>query len=102
MVSRAIYILKIATAVGTDLWSPADLRKLPNKALRELAEILQVVEANATWPSHLLYCIIVLIGKHQRGGQTNCADAHVISDLDAENPIYKNGKELMLDHGMQQ
>eukprot|EP00973_Karenia_brevis_P027335 3768770-Karenia_brevis.AAC.1 len=61
MVSRAMYILKIATAVGIDLWSPADLRKLPTKARRELAEIFQIVEANVTWPAHLLYNIIVLM-----------------------------------------
>eukprot|EP00973_Karenia_brevis_P039610 5470715-Karenia_brevis.AAC.1 len=62
MVARRIHILKTATAVGIDLWSPADLRRLPSKALRELANILQKVEADATWPSHMLYNIIVLMG----------------------------------------
>eukprot|EP00973_Karenia_brevis_P000487 69168-Karenia_brevis.AAC.1 len=41
MVARAIYILKPATAVGMDLWSPVNLRRPPSKAFRELAEILQ-------------------------------------------------------------
>eukprot|EP00973_Karenia_brevis_P078669 10919610-Karenia_brevis.AAC.1 len=44
MVARAIYIFKTATAVGIDLWSPADLRRLPCKALRDLANILQKIE----------------------------------------------------------
>eukprot|EP00973_Karenia_brevis_P040255 5560678-Karenia_brevis.AAC.1 len=65
IVARAIQILKTTTAV--DLWSPADLRRLPSKALRGLADILHVVEANATWPSHLLSNIIVLMGKPQGG-----------------------------------
>eukprot|EP00973_Karenia_brevis_P024272 3350932-Karenia_brevis.AAC.1 len=58
MVSAAICVLKIATAVGIDVWSPADLRKLPNRALRQLADILRKVEEEATWPSYLLYNII--------------------------------------------
>eukprot|EP00973_Karenia_brevis_P080562 11177445-Karenia_brevis.AAC.1 len=61
MVGVAIHVLKTATAVGIDLWPPADLRKLPNKAFKELAEILRRVEETATWPSYLLYNIIVLM-----------------------------------------
>eukprot|EP00973_Karenia_brevis_P035841 4946717-Karenia_brevis.AAC.1 len=61
MVGAAIRVLKTATAVGIDLWSPADLRKLPNRALQELAEVLRRVEETATWPSYLLYNITVLI-----------------------------------------
>eukprot|EP00973_Karenia_brevis_P015145 2069629-Karenia_brevis.AAC.1 len=34
----AIHTLQNATAVGIDLWSPADLRKLPNKALQAAGE----------------------------------------------------------------
>eukprot|EP00973_Karenia_brevis_P071881 9988562-Karenia_brevis.AAC.1 len=45
MCTDSIHILKVATAVGIDLWPPADLRKLPSKALRQLACILQQVEA---------------------------------------------------------
>eukprot|EP00973_Karenia_brevis_P058699 8175470-Karenia_brevis.AAC.1 len=41
MVSDAIHMSQIATSVGIDLRSPADLRKLPNGALRQLANILQ-------------------------------------------------------------
>eukprot|EP00973_Karenia_brevis_P068373 9509997-Karenia_brevis.AAC.1 len=48
MVQDATYVLKVATAVGIDLRSPADLRKLLRKALRQLAEILQQVEKHAT------------------------------------------------------
>eukprot|EP00973_Karenia_brevis_P003181 439876-Karenia_brevis.AAC.1 len=40
-VDCAIHALKTATAVGIDLWSSADLRRLPKRALRALAEILQ-------------------------------------------------------------
>eukprot|EP00973_Karenia_brevis_P039440 5445562-Karenia_brevis.AAC.1 len=40
-VDLALHILKTATAVGIDRWSPGDLRRLPKKALRALAEILQ-------------------------------------------------------------
>eukprot|EP00973_Karenia_brevis_P038256 5274852-Karenia_brevis.AAC.1 len=53
MVETAINIVKVATAVGIDLWSPADLRKLLRKARKQLAEILQQVERMATWPSYL-------------------------------------------------
>eukprot|EP00973_Karenia_brevis_P081117 11250166-Karenia_brevis.AAC.1 len=60
MCKDAIYILKVATAVGIYLWSPADLRRLPNKALKQLAQFLQKFEAWATWPSYLLYSVIVL------------------------------------------
>eukprot|EP00973_Karenia_brevis_P046510 6451454-Karenia_brevis.AAC.1 len=59
----ALHLLKSATAVGIDLWSPGDLRRLPKKALKALAHILQPVERYATWPSFLLYNIIVIIGK---------------------------------------
>eukprot|EP00973_Karenia_brevis_P031059 4284201-Karenia_brevis.AAC.1 len=62
-VDLALHIFKTATAVGSDLWSPGDLRRLPKKAFRALAEILQQVERHATWPSFLLCHIIVLIGK---------------------------------------
>eukprot|EP00973_Karenia_brevis_P015819 2165426-Karenia_brevis.AAC.1 len=40
----ALYVLKTATAVGIDLWSPGDLRKLPKAALRALAQILVQIE----------------------------------------------------------
>eukprot|EP00973_Karenia_brevis_P078042 10840670-Karenia_brevis.AAC.1 len=53
MVGAAIHVLKTATAVGIDLWSPADLRKLPSKAFNQLAELLSKVEEKATWPSYL-------------------------------------------------
>eukprot|EP00973_Karenia_brevis_P037728 5204863-Karenia_brevis.AAC.1 len=65
MVSDAIHILEVATAVGIDLWSPANLRKLLNGALRQLANILQQVEICATCPSYMLYNIIVLMGSHR-------------------------------------
>eukprot|EP00973_Karenia_brevis_P054421 7562205-Karenia_brevis.AAC.1 len=65
MCRDAVYILKVGTAVGIDLWSPADLRKLPNKAFQQSAQILERVEAWATWPSYILYKIIVLMGKPQ-------------------------------------
>eukprot|EP00973_Karenia_brevis_P008589 1161984-Karenia_brevis.AAC.1 len=61
MVGAAIHVFKTATAVGIDLWSPADLRKLPNKALKKLAEILRKLEETATWPSYLFYNIIVVM-----------------------------------------
>eukprot|EP00973_Karenia_brevis_P011184 1514261-Karenia_brevis.AAC.1 len=64
-VEIALHVLKAATAVGIDLWSPGDLRRLPKKALRALAHILIQVEQYATWPSYLLYNIIVLMGKPQ-------------------------------------
>eukprot|EP00973_Karenia_brevis_P081517 11300478-Karenia_brevis.AAC.1 len=41
MVGEAVHILKTATAVGIDLWSPADLRKLLSKAFQQLAATLQ-------------------------------------------------------------
>eukprot|EP00973_Karenia_brevis_P091675 12408619-Karenia_brevis.AAC.1 len=52
-VEAALYVLKTATAVGIDLWLPADLRRLPQAALRELGQILAQVEMHATWPSHI-------------------------------------------------
>eukprot|EP00973_Karenia_brevis_P042539 5889795-Karenia_brevis.AAC.1 len=61
----ALYVLKTATAVGIDLWSPGDLRRLPREALRALAHILRQVEQHATWPSYLLYSIVVLMGEPQ-------------------------------------
>eukprot|EP00973_Karenia_brevis_P065940 9166266-Karenia_brevis.AAC.1 len=67
MCTDAIRILKVATAVVIDRWSPADLGKLLNKALRQLAYILQQVEEWATWPSSLLYNIIGLLGEPQGG-----------------------------------
>eukprot|EP00973_Karenia_brevis_P070818 9844623-Karenia_brevis.AAC.1 len=39
-VDMALHVLKTATAVGIDLWSPGDLRRLPKAALRELTELL--------------------------------------------------------------
>eukprot|EP00973_Karenia_brevis_P019832 2719334-Karenia_brevis.AAC.1 len=39
-VDMALHVLKTATAVGIDLWSPGDLRRLPKAALRELADLL--------------------------------------------------------------
>eukprot|EP00973_Karenia_brevis_P059374 8265546-Karenia_brevis.AAC.1 len=62
-VEGALYVLITATAVGIDLWSPGDLRKLPRSALRALAQILVQIEKQATWPSYLLYNITVLMGK---------------------------------------
>eukprot|EP00973_Karenia_brevis_P011332 1535056-Karenia_brevis.AAC.1 len=53
-VDLALHILKTATAVCIDLWSPGDLRRLPKKALRALAEIRQQIERHVTWPSLLL------------------------------------------------
>eukprot|EP00973_Karenia_brevis_P077586 10781387-Karenia_brevis.AAC.1 len=41
MVEAAIYILKTVTAVGIDLWSPADLRKLPNRALKQIGRNIE-------------------------------------------------------------
>eukprot|EP00973_Karenia_brevis_P092704 12413719-Karenia_brevis.AAC.1 len=67
MVGEAIHVFKIATAVGIDLWSPTDLRKLLNKPFKRLAEILQQVETKATLPSYLLCNIIALMGKPQGG-----------------------------------
>eukprot|EP00973_Karenia_brevis_P028278 3896339-Karenia_brevis.AAC.1 len=43
-IDMAFHVLKTATAVGIDLWSPGDLRRLPKEALRALAQILQQVE----------------------------------------------------------
>eukprot|EP00973_Karenia_brevis_P048982 6793293-Karenia_brevis.AAC.1 len=57
----ALHVLKTATAVGIGLWSPGDLRSLPKKALRALAQILRQVEQHAIWPSYLLYNISVLM-----------------------------------------
>eukprot|EP00973_Karenia_brevis_P043564 6036608-Karenia_brevis.AAC.1 len=56
-VELALHVVKIATAVGIDLWTPGDLRRLPKKALRALAHILAQVEQHASWPSYLLYNI---------------------------------------------
>eukprot|EP00973_Karenia_brevis_P079757 11066933-Karenia_brevis.AAC.1 len=39
-VDMALHVFKTATAVGIDLLSPGDLRKLPKAALRELAALL--------------------------------------------------------------
>eukprot|EP00973_Karenia_brevis_P053750 7466306-Karenia_brevis.AAC.1 len=75
-VDMALHVLKTATAVGIDLWSPGDLRRLAKKAFRALALILQQVEEYATWPSYLLYNIVVLMGKPQRGRQAHCPHAH--------------------------
>eukprot|EP00973_Karenia_brevis_P092737 12413903-Karenia_brevis.AAC.1 len=60
-VEGALYVLKTATAVGIDLWSPGDLRKLPRPAFRALAQILVQIEQQATWPLSLLSNIIVLM-----------------------------------------
>eukprot|EP00973_Karenia_brevis_P074227 10313613-Karenia_brevis.AAC.1 len=37
--------------------------------LRQLAELLRKVDETATWPSYLLYNIIVLMGKPQGGAR---------------------------------
>eukprot|EP00973_Karenia_brevis_P008868 1200936-Karenia_brevis.AAC.1 len=52
-VELSLHVLKTATAVGIDLWSPGGLRRLPKKALRALAHILVQVEQQDTWPSYL-------------------------------------------------
>eukprot|EP00973_Karenia_brevis_P095053 12425469-Karenia_brevis.AAC.1 len=62
-VEGALYVLKTATTVGIDFWSPGDLRRLARAALGALGQILVQVEDQATWPSFLLYNIIVLVGK---------------------------------------
>eukprot|EP00973_Karenia_brevis_P051646 7172233-Karenia_brevis.AAC.1 len=62
-VEGALYVLKTATTVGIDLWSPGDLRRLPRAALKALGHILVQVDSQAAWPSFLLYNIIVLMGK---------------------------------------
>eukprot|EP00973_Karenia_brevis_P084845 11773166-Karenia_brevis.AAC.1 len=43
-VDMALHVLKTATSVGIDLWSPGDLRRLSKEALRALAQISQQVE----------------------------------------------------------
>eukprot|EP00973_Karenia_brevis_P065674 9128402-Karenia_brevis.AAC.1 len=58
-VELALQVLKTATAVGIDRWSPGDLRRLPKKTRRALAHIFAQVEQHATWPSYLLYnCLL--------------------------------------------
>eukprot|EP00973_Karenia_brevis_P047367 6576943-Karenia_brevis.AAC.1 len=52
-VEGALCVSKTATAVGIDLWSPGNLIKLPEVALRALAQILVQIEEQATWPSYL-------------------------------------------------
>eukprot|EP00973_Karenia_brevis_P072147 10022728-Karenia_brevis.AAC.1 len=71
-VDCAIHVLKTATAVGIGPCPPADLRRLPKKAFRALAEILQQVEAHATRPSFLL------MGKPQGGARPHSTYAHAV------------------------
>eukprot|EP00973_Karenia_brevis_P015505 2121358-Karenia_brevis.AAC.1 len=52
-VEAALHVLKTATAVGIDLWSPGDLRKLPRASLRALGQKLVQIEEHATWRSYL-------------------------------------------------
>eukprot|EP00973_Karenia_brevis_P087142 12082804-Karenia_brevis.AAC.1 len=101
MVETASYILKVATAVGIYLWSPAHLRKLLRKARKQLAEILQQVEKCPTWPSYLLYNMIVLMGKPQGGTRPIALMPMLYRIWTKIRKPYKNGKEQMLAHGMQ-
>eukprot|EP00973_Karenia_brevis_P021506 2956528-Karenia_brevis.AAC.1 len=64
MCKDAIHVLKVATAVGIDIWPHADLRKLSKKALRALAAILKDIEHKATWPTYLLCNMIVSWASH--------------------------------------
>ena len=64
---RAIFRLSKRTAVGVDQWSPEVWRDLSDEALEELVHLLNDVEQRLTWPAHIYYNLIILIGKPAGG-----------------------------------
>ena len=55
------------TALGIDHWSPRELKGLPTEAHEELATLLNDIKQNRSWPRHILYDIVVLMGKPNGG-----------------------------------
>ena len=67
MVVRALKSIDIYTALGIDQWGHKDFKDLPMEVWESLAELLNSVERAVAWPAHILYNIIVHIGKPTGG-----------------------------------
>ena len=63
----AIRILKSNTALGVDFLDIAWLKRLPIEACKDIADILNEVEASGAWPLQSMMNIIVLMGKPAGG-----------------------------------
>ena len=66
-VRKGIFRLNTRSAVGVDQWSPAVWRDLSDEAIQELTALLNEVEQQLTWPAHIYYNLIVLMGKPAGG-----------------------------------
>ena len=62
-------MLKSATAVGIDQWSPAQWKALSPEAIDGITYLFQYIEEYGVWPGHLYYNIIVLMGKPTGGSR---------------------------------
>ena len=67
------------SALGLDGWSLADLRSLPDKLLRWLADLLREVECLRRWPTRLAEGYTALIPKEGPPGPLNTRPLRVLS-----------------------
>ena len=58
-----------ATAAGADQWSPKELKRLPPEAWTQLAEILERVELDATWPQQMQRIWLAILAKTSLAGK---------------------------------
>ena len=68
-VKRCIKVLKSATAVGIDQWSPAQWKALSPEAIDGITYLFQYIEEYGVWPGHIFYNIVVLMGKPTGGSR---------------------------------
>ena len=54
------------SAAGLDQWAPGDMKLLSNKAYETLAELLNMIEKGAEWPSQLNLARVAFLSKDPR------------------------------------
>eukprot|EP00972_Heterocapsa_arctica_P073884 10906677-Heterocapsa_arctica.AAC.1 len=67
-IRRVINVLVDGKAKGVDGWSPAELRALSRTPIQGLADLLNLIEKEQTWPDGL-HPIIALIPKEGGGSE---------------------------------
>ena len=67
--ARGVRAINTRTALGVDQWEVKWLRGMSIDARRQLATILNLVEATGTWPTQAITNCIVLMGEPTGGSR---------------------------------
>ena len=56
-------------AAGGDAWAFSDLKRLPDQATDELADLLNQIEERGSWPEELKGALVVMLPKGEGGNR---------------------------------